>query len=196
MHKGLNKKAKCIISRYILSNYDVLRIVWMQIAILNDKILPYNELGPEYLDRGLFFGDGVYEVIRSYDGKIFALEDHFERFAASLKAIEITKVDMNQVRDKVIQAFEKAEIPNALIYFHITRGSEPRGHAGSDDLEPNFFLTVKELPDDAKMKAEGISVITYPDQRWKRCDIKSLNLLPLYRICCKAMQTILSINLS
>lgn len=153
-------------------------IVSMQMAILNDTILPYDEVGHEYLDRGLFFGDGVYEVVRSYNGRIFALEEHLERFESSLKAIEITKVDINQVRSKVINAFEKANISNACIYFHVTRGSEPRGHTGSDDLEPNFFLTVKELEDDTKMKAEGISVITYPDQRWKRCDIKSLNLLP------------------
>ena len=150
----------------------------MEIAILNDKILPYNEVGYEYLDRGLYFGDGVYEVIRSYNGKIFALEEHLARFSASLKAIDIEKVDINQVRDKIIQAFEKAEIPNASIYFHITRGSEPRGHAGSDDLEPNFYLTIRELHDASNYKNNGMSVITYPDQRWKRCDIKSLNLLP------------------
>jgi D-alanine transaminase len=150
----------------------------MQIAIINDITLPYNKVGPEYLDRGIFFGDGVYEVIRSYNGKIFALEDHLERFAASLRAIEITKIDINKIRDKIIQAFEKANIPNAYIYFHITRGSGPRNHVCSDNLEPNFFLTVKELEDDTKVKNTGIGVITYPDQRWKRCDIKSLNLLP------------------
>ena len=150
----------------------------MQIAILNDKIVPYDEVGLEYLDRGLFFGDGVYEVIRSYNGRIFALDEHLQRFLASLKAIEITEVDINQVRDKIIHAFEKANIPNACIYFHITRGSGPRIHACSDDLKPNLFLTIKELEDDSKMKQHGISVITYPDLRWKRCDIKSLNLLP------------------
>ncbi len=150
----------------------------MQIAILNDKILPYEEVGPEYLDRGLFFGDGVYEVIRSYNGKIFALDEHLERFAASLKAIDITKVDINQIRGKILQAFEKAGILNASIYFHITRGSGPRNHVGSDSLVPNIFLTVKQLDDSSKLKNDGVSVITYPDQRWKRCDIKSLNLLP------------------
>ncbi|MBN1974942.1 MAG: aminotransferase class IV [Sedimentisphaerales bacterium] len=150
----------------------------MQIAIINDKILPYNDVGHEYLDRGLFFGDGVYEVIRSYNGRIFALDEHLERFSASMKAVEITKVDITQIRIKIIQAFEKANIPNAYIYFHITRGSGPRNHVCSDNLPPNFFLTVKELEDDTKVKTQGIGVITYPDQRWKRCDIKSLNLLP------------------
>lgn len=150
----------------------------MQIAMINDKTIPYSEVGPEYMDRGIFFGDGVYEVIRSYNGRIFALDEHLERFAGSLKAIDITSVDVKQIREKVLQAFEKANIPNAAIYFHITRGSGPRNHAGSDSLVPNFFLTVKELEDDSKVKAQGIAVITYPDERWKRCDIKSLNLLP------------------
>ena len=63
------------------------------------------------------------------------------------------------------------------IYFHITRGSAPRNHVWNSDLEPNFFLTVSELPDDSQEKAEGISVSTHPDWHWKRCDIKSLNLL-------------------
>ena len=150
----------------------------MQFAMIDNRLLPLDEVGPEYLDRGLFFGDGVYEVIRSYKGKIFALDEHLERFSASLKAIEITKVDIEQIRTRIIMAFEAANIPNAAIYFHITRGSGPRNHAGGDDLKPNFFMTVKELEDDTKAKTQGISVITYPDQRWKRCDIKSLNLLP------------------
>ncbi len=150
----------------------------MQFAMIDDKLIPLNEVGQEYFDRGIFFGDGVYEVIRSYNGKIFALDEHLERFSASLKAIEITKVDIEQVRSRIIQAFDAANISNAAIYFHITRGSGPRNHAGGDDLKPNFFMTIKELEDDTKVKTQGISVITYPDQRWKRCDIKSLNLLP------------------
>ncbi len=150
----------------------------MQFAMIDDRLLPLDEVELEYFDRGLFFGDGVYEVIRSYKGRIFALEEHLERFSASLKAIEITKVDIEQIRTRIIMAFEAANIPNAAIYFHITRGSGPRSHAGGDDLKPNFFLTIKELEDDKKMKQHGISVITYPDLRWKRCDIKSLNLLP------------------
>lgn len=150
----------------------------MQFAMIDDRLLPLDEVGTEYLDRGLFFGDGVYEVIRSYSGRIFAIEEHLARFSASLKAIEIEKVDIEQVRTRIIMAFEAAKIPDAAIYFHITRGSGPRSHACGDDLKPNFFLTIKELEDDSKAKTQGFSVITYPDLRWKRCDIKSLNLLP------------------
>jgi D-alanine transaminase len=150
----------------------------MEIAVLNDKILPLSDLDPVYFDRGTFFGDGVYEVIRSYNGRIFALEDHLNRFSRSLAEIRITAVNIDDVRQRVLKAFESASIGNARIYFHITRGSAPRDHRWTDDLKPNFFLTVTDLPDSTQSKLNGVAVITYPDLRWKRCDIKSLNLLP------------------
>jgi D-alanine transaminase len=149
----------------------------MQIAMIQDKIVPAEELEPVYLDRGIFFGDGVYEVVRSYDGKIFALEEHLQRFTNSLTAIGITSVDIDEIRRRVRQAFDAAAIANAKIYFHITRGSAPRNHIFNAGLEPNFFLTVTELDDDSEAKTNGIAVSTHPDWRWKRCDIKSLNLL-------------------
>ncbi|MFC1781042.1 aminotransferase class IV [Planctomycetota bacterium] len=150
----------------------------MQIAQLQDKIIPFDEIEQVYLDRGLYFGDGVYEVLRSYNGKLFAFEEHMERFAHSLAAVEITNVEMEKIRSSVLKAFETAEIANAKIYFHITRGSAPRDHICPADLAPNFFLTVTQLADDTQLKAKGMAVSTYPDLRWKRCDIKSLNLLP------------------
>ena len=149
----------------------------MQIAMIQDKIVPATELEPVYLDRGIYFGDGVYEVVRSYDGKIFALEEHLARFANSLAAIGIAGVHIGLIRSRVQKAFNAAGISNAKIYFHITRGSAPRKHTFDAALEPNFFLTVTELPDDKEVKAKGIAVSTHPDWRWKRCDIKSLNLL-------------------
>lgn len=150
----------------------------MHIAMIKDKILPAGELEPIYLDRGIYFGDGVYEVVRSYNGRIFALEEHLQRFANSMAAIKIVGVDIDRIRDRVQRAFEGAGISNAKIYFHITRGSAPREHDWDTDLEPNFFLTVTEAPDDDEEKSRGIAVSTHPDWRWKRCDIKSLNLLP------------------
>ena len=149
----------------------------MQIAMIQDKIIPVEQLDPAYLDRGTYFGDGVYEVIRSYDGKIFALDEHLARFANSLSAIEITAVDINRIRDRIRKAFDAAGIANAKIYFHITRGSAMRDHLFDANLQPNFFLTVTPLSDDSKTKTDGIAVSTHPDWRWKRCDIKSLNLL-------------------
>ncbi|HIJ53080.1 MAG TPA: hypothetical protein HPP66_07995 [Planctomycetes bacterium] len=149
----------------------------MQIAMIEDKIVPADELESAYLDRGTYFGDGVYEVVRSYDGRIFALEEHMQRFANSLAAIKIDGVEIDRIRARVRRAFEAAGISNARIYFHITRGSVPRDHNWDANLQPNFFLTVTEAPDDTEEKSRGIAVSTHPDWRWKRCDIKSLNLL-------------------
>jgi len=149
----------------------------MQIAMIQDKIIPAEELEAVYFDRGIFFGDGVYEMVRSYDGKIFALDEHLQRFANSLTAIGIADVDLDRIRRRVRKASDAAGISNAKIYFHITRGSAPRNHAYDVNLKPNFFLTVTELEDNSEAKTNGIAVSTHPDWRWKRCVIKSLNLL-------------------
>jgi D-alanine transaminase len=150
----------------------------MNLAMTDDKIVPADTLDKVYFDRGIYFGDGVYEVLRSYNGRIFAFSEHMERFARSLAAVRINGIDIAVVRDRVERAFKAAGIANAKIYFHVTRGSGPRNHAWNGSLKPNFFLTISELADNAREKAEGIAVSTYPDLRWKRCDIKSLNLLP------------------
>ncbi|MBN1392582.1 MAG: aminotransferase class IV [Sedimentisphaerales bacterium] len=149
----------------------------MQIAMIGSKIMPLEEVGPEYLDRGIFFGDGVYEVLRSYNGKIFAFDEHIARFERSLREIEITGVNIDEIRSRVLKAFAQAGITNAKIYFHITRGSGKRDHLPDANTKPNFFLTVQELKDEPKLKSDGVAVSLYPDIRWKRCDIKSLNLL-------------------
>ncbi|UCG55902.1 MAG: aminotransferase class IV [Phycisphaerales bacterium] len=150
----------------------------MQLAMVQERIVPFDGLDPAYLDRGIYFGDGVYEVVRSYNGRIFALEEHLERFANSLAGIGMRGVDIEHIRSRVRRAFDAAEILDAKIYFHITRGSELRNHVADDNLEPNFFMTVTEASDSTEEKTKGISVSTHPDWRWKRCDIKSLNLLP------------------
>ena len=157
----------------------------MQIAMVQDKFVPVEQLDAVYFDRGLYFGDGVYEVIRSYNGRIFALDEHIERFANSLAAIEITGVDVKEIRRRVQKAFDgfgklttgAANIPNAKIYFHVTRGCGPRNHGWDNSLKPNFFLIISELEDAVELKTKGVAVSVYPDMRWKRCDIKSLNLL-------------------
>jgi D-alanine transaminase len=150
----------------------------MQIAMVGEKVIKMDGLEPVYLDRGTFFGDGIYEVLRSYNGRIFALDEHLERFASGISAIEIQGVDINAIRSRVLKAFDKAGIANAKIYFHVTRGSGLRDHLPDANMKPNFFLTVTEIKEEKSAKNEGVSVSTYPDIRWKRCDIKSLNLLP------------------
>jgi D-alanine transaminase len=149
----------------------------MQLAMVGDKFIEAQNLDSAYLDYGTFFGDGVYEVLRSYDGKLFALEEHLTRFKRSLKEIDIEGVDIETIRQRVLTAFEKFKTPNAKIYFHITRGSGHRDHA-AEGLKPRFFLMISEIEDYSNQKQNGISAMTVPDTRWKRCDIKSLNLLP------------------
>ncbi len=149
----------------------------MQVAMISDKIVPLAELEPVYCDRGIYFGDGVYEVVRSYNGKIFALKEHLQRFDRNLSVIEIVGVNIDQICSRIKKAFDAAGISNAKIYFHVTRGSALRSHTWEAGLKPNFFLTVMELPDNTEEKTKGVAVSTHPDWRWKRCDIKSLNLL-------------------
>lgn len=150
----------------------------MKLAMLDDELVPAETLDPVYLDRGMYFGDGVYEVMRSYDGRLFAFDEHMERFARSLAEIRIGNLSIDVIRARVRRAFEAAGLPNAKIYFHVTRGSAPRNHSWSKDIKPNFFLTIGEVSDSSQEKAKGVAVSTHPDWRWKRCDIKSLNLLP------------------
>ena len=146
--------------------------------MIDDEIRPLEQIEPIYLDRGIFFGDGVYEVLRSYAGRIFALQQHLERFSRSLAAIGISGIDMELVRSRVLRAFETAGIAEAKIYFHVTRGSAPRIHLPPPELQPAFFLTITPIEDCTGLITRGITVSTYPDIRWKRCDIKPLNLLP------------------
>jgi len=150
----------------------------MDVAMIDDRMLPISELDRPYLDRGLYFGDGVYEVLRSYDGHLFALDEHLARFERSLREIQIFDVDIETIRQKILSGFNAGGYANAKIYFHITRGSESRDHLPGSGIIPNFLMTVSELKDKPETKERGIAVSTHPDWRWKRCDIKSLNLLP------------------
>ena len=149
----------------------------MQLAMVGDRFIETEKLDSAYLDYGTFFGDGVYEVLRSYDGKIFAMEEHLARFKRSLEEVDIEGINIETIRQRVLKAFEKFKAPNAKVYFHITRGSGLRDHA-TEGLVPRFFLLISEIEDASEQKETGISVMTVPDTRWKRCDIKSLNLLP------------------
>ncbi len=147
----------------------------MELAMVNDLIVPIEEARISAHDRGLYFGDGVYEVIASRGGKLFALERHLQRLEYSLREMQmLAKVDMAQIRQRVEKAFGEAEISDAKVYFHVTRGRALRSHEYTEDWQPNFLLTVQKLH---RSESALAKVITHPDWRWKRCDIKSLNLL-------------------
>jgi D-alanine transaminase len=146
----------------------------MEIAMIDDLIVPINEAKISAHDRGLFFGDGVYEVVIFCNGKLFAMDRHMARLENSLAMMDmLSKVDMEQIGKRVKKAVREANISAALVYFHITRGLAKRSHDYKDDWQPSFFLTVRE----DTPRPESANAITHPDWRWQRCEIKSLNLL-------------------
>jgi len=148
----------------------------MQLAMIDGQMMHYEQLDRHWLNFGTFFGDGIYETVRSYNSKIFALDDHMQRLHNSLQAIEIN-VDIEKIKADIIKAFNEANIADAKIYIQITRGCGDRSHTDIG-LEAQILITISELPSSCDQKTYGIKAIICPDLRWKRCDIKSLNLLP------------------
>ncbi len=148
------------------------------VMMINGEFVPPESATISVWDRAIYFGDGVYEVLQSYNGKIWAFDEHFGRFKRSLREIDITDVNLEKIRGWVLEAFEYAKIPNGLIYYHISRGIGLRSHIPKDISEPQFLLYIHPAHDNTEIAQNGVKAITYPDIRWKRCDIKSLNLLP------------------
>lgn len=146
---------------------------------LNGRLVSPEEAVISVNDRGFLFGDAVYEVIRSYDGRLWALERHLQRLTRSLAAVDMGSVDTEEIGMAVGETYSASAIPNAVVYLHISRGVAPRSHAYSRDLQPTVLITVREVsPRVAPMASAGVAAITEPDLRWRRCDIKSTCLLP------------------
>ncbi|MBN1845710.1 MAG: aminotransferase class IV [Sedimentisphaerales bacterium] len=147
----------------------------MELAMINDTIVPIAEARIPAHDRGLFFGDGVYEVVAAAGGRLFGLDRHLRRLEHSLREMDMLgRVDLELIEQRVRRAYAEAQLPDAKVYFHLTRGCALRAHEYDSDWQPNFFLTVGAR---RRLPFETVTAITHPDWRWKRCDIKSLNLL-------------------
>src|SRR6516162_6727398 len=148
------------------------------LANLHGKIMPLEEVTISPLDRGFLFGDAVYEVLRVYDGKPWLEEEHFGRFARSLEEIRIRGVDMARMRRRMHETIKAGGFGEAVVYLQVTRGAAPRKHSFPKDVVPLELLWVQEYLRTYDEPCEtGCSVITHPDMRWHRCDIKSTNLL-------------------
>jgi D-alanine transaminase len=130
-------------------------------------------------DRGFLFGDGVYEVVRSYGGRFFALDAHLQRMHNGLCELQIRGVDAAAFAEICEQLLEKNDLgqDDALVYMQVTRGAAPRRHAFPNvPTRPTSYAV--PLPFQPKGDVtRGVRVITVPDMRWARCDIKSVNLL-------------------
>ncbi|MFI5304640.1 MAG: D-amino-acid transaminase [Nitrospiria bacterium] len=150
------------------------------IYFLNNQFLKLQDAKISINDRGFQFGDGVYEVVRTYRRKIFHLESHLVRFERSAAGLQIPMpFSTFELKAKIEEAFEMSGYSDAKIYMQLTRGTAERGHAFPPGLIPTFLITVLELHSfPADLKQHGVGMITTEDIRWGRCDIKSINLLP------------------
>ena len=152
------------------------------IVYFNGRFMPKKEVSISPDDRGFLFADGVYEVIRCYNGKMFKAEEHFERLRRSLHGLRIAWPDIENVGDICEQLLRENGLKKqggAGIYMQVTRGAAPRKHMfPQDDLPPTVYASVSPYEPDREKWDRGVKVILAPDIRWARCDIKSLSLLP------------------
>jgi D-alanine transaminase len=149
------------------------------IAYLNGAFLPREQACISPMDRGFLFGDGVYEVIPSYGGRLFLLDAHLERLRRSLAAIRLSD-PMSDAgwREMLGRLLEENPGADRSVYLQVTRGVAPRDHVFPSEFSATVFAMVNPIQPAAPAVAErGVGVITLPDQRWDRCDIKSVALL-------------------
>ena len=151
------------------------------IVYLNGRFLPKEEALVSPDDRGFLFADGVYEVVRCYNGHVFRAEDHLERLARSLQELRIYWPDLStyaSICERLLLDNE-LEACDATVYLHVTRGVAPRSHAFPDDPIPSTVYGFASSLEPVQEKWDnGVKAILHPDLRWARCDIKSLALLP------------------
>ncbi|MEE8126257.1 MAG: D-amino acid aminotransferase [Nitrospirales bacterium] len=150
------------------------------IGYLNGRFSPLEEISISPDDRGFLFGDGVYEVIRAYHGVPAFWGDHFARLARSAKEIQLPfALEYVEFQDILFTGLQQSGYAEGKIYIQITRGVAPREHVFPAKEKPTVFLSFREMaPLTTDLTTQGVKVITVPDIRWDRCDIKSLNLLP------------------
>ena len=148
---------------------------------LNGQFLPVTEAKISVLDRGFIFGDGVYEVIPVYSRHIFRLPEHLQRLSNSLNSIKLTNPHSDAEWEKIIRELVARNEPqDQYLYLHITRGVANRDHAfPNPPVPPTVFLMSNPLnTPPVTLLQSGISAITTQDNRWLRCDIKAISLLP------------------
>jgi D-alanine transaminase len=148
------------------------------LANINGVTMPLAEVKISAQDRGFLLGDAIYEVLRVYGGKPWLEDEHFRRLERSLSAIRIGGVDVGRLRQRMHDTIRAGGFREATVYIQVTRGAAPRIHPFPTNITPLELLYVQEFSDPyAPARESGAAVITHPDIRWDRCDIKSTNLL-------------------
>src|SRR3954467_11790658 len=151
-----------------------------ELACLNGEPMPVDQARVPIWDRGFLFGDAVYEVYRLYQGRLWLEDEHTARLRRSLGEMEFPAVDLEALLDRIRRTIEASEVEEGMAYIQITRGVAPRAPAFPNPPVPPTELIVIRPYDDrstAVKREQGVAVVTRPDPRWKRCDVKSTNLL-------------------
>jgi D-alanine transaminase len=149
------------------------------LCYLNGEYASLRDAKVSVLDRGFIFGDGVYEVVPAYGGKLFRFDEHMARLTRSLGKVRIanphTRAEwLERCRDLI----ESLPQDDQLVYIQITRGVAVRDHVMPPDLEPTVFMMVSPMkPASAEQRHQGVACMTGRDFRWERGDIKSISLL-------------------
>ena len=151
----------------------------MEKVILNGKLIERSDAKVDIEDRGYQFGDGVYEMIRVYNGHMFTGEAHLKRLVESAGKIRLTiPYTVSHMNDLLEKMIRENKIHTGTVYLQVTRGVSARNHLFPDEnTEPVFIAYGKEVGRPVELLEEGIQTITVEDIRWLKCDIKSLNLL-------------------
>jgi D-alanine transaminase len=150
-----------------------------RIAYVNGRYVPHREAAVHIEDRGYQFADGVYEVTAVKNGRLVDEDLHLKRLARSLKELRIAP-PMSEAALKFVsrEVIRRNRVKDGIVYLQMTRGVAPRDHAFPAKSETSVVLTSRRAKSSAKAAEDGVKVITIPDIRWARCDIKSVSLLP------------------
>ena len=148
-------------------------------VFLNGKFLPLEQAMVPVLDRGFIFGDGVYELIPVYSRAPFRMEDHLARLERSLASVRIKNPYAREKwREIILQLVARQPWEDQAVYFQVTRGVAKRDHAFPAGVEPTVFVMANPLVNPPRELVEkGASAVTAVDNRWLRCDIKSISLI-------------------
>lgn len=151
-----------------------------RVAYVNGRFVPHGEAAVHVEDRGYQFADGVYEVVLVQNGAMVDEIPHLDRLDRSLNELRIDRpMSRPALRSLMRELLRRNRIRDGLVYMQVTRGVARRDHPFPKNAKPALVMTAKRI---AAAKPEtvedGVKVITIPDIRWKRCDIKSVGLLP------------------
>ncbi|WP_079510113.1 D-amino-acid transaminase [Mesobacillus jeotgali] len=151
----------------------------MEYVIVDGEVLDRAAAKVDIEDRGYQFGDGVYEVIRVYNGKMFTGIEHLNRLVDSAEKVRMKlPYSPEDLLSKMEELIKKNELDTGTVYMQFTRGTSPRNHVfPGGDVAPTFVAYTRKVPRPVDPMEKGVRTILDDDIRWLRCDIKSLNLL-------------------